>query len=129
VSRYGKLDGLVVGVLGLTYKAGTSTLRRSVALEVIRTLVDTGARVRAFDPKADLSELETPAAFEAVPDAYEAARGASALVILTEWPEFLHLDFDRVKSVMAEPVIIDGKNLLVSLRLGERGFDYMGVGR
>lgn len=129
VGRYGKLEGLVVGVLGLTYKAGTSTLRRSVALEVIGTLEGAGARVRAFDPKADLSELEAPAAFEAVPDAYEAARGASALVILTDWPEFLRLDFDRVKSVMTEPVIIDGKNLLASLRLAERGFDYMGVGR
>lgn len=127
--RYGKLEGLVVGVLGLTYKAGTSTLRRSVALDVIRVLVQAGAKVRAYDPKADLSELEGPAEFEVVVDPYEAGRGASALVILTEWPEFRQLDFERIKSAMANPVILDGKNLLAGLRLGERGFQYMGVGR
>jgi len=129
LDRYGKLTGLGVGVLGLTYKAGTSTLRRSVALEVIETLCGAGAMVRAFDPKADLTELDGPAGFEVVVDAYEAARGASALVILTEWPEFAWLDFDRIRALMAEPVIIDGKNLLASLRLGERGFTYSGIGR
>jgi UDPglucose 6-dehydrogenase len=126
---YGKVEGHVIGVLGLTYKAGTSTLRRSVALEVIGSLVSAGARVRAFDPKADLSELGGPPAFEPVADAYEAARGASALVVLTEWSEFASLDFDRIKAVMGNPVILDGKNLLAGLRLGERGFRYMGVGR
>ena len=126
---YGKLDGLGVGALGLTYKAGTSTLRRSVALEVIGSLVAAGVKVKAFDPKADLSELDGSPTFEAVGDAYEAARAASALVILTEWPEFARLDFDRIKAVMANPVIFDGKNLLVGLRLTDRGFTYMGVGR
>lgn len=126
---YGTVEGLVVGVLGLTYKAGTSTLRRSVALEVIGSLASAGAKVRAFDPKADFSELEGSTGFEAVTNAYEAARGASALVVLTEWPEFAELDFDCIKSVMANPVILDGKNLLAGLRLGKRGFHYMGVGR
>ncbi len=126
---YHKVEGLVIGVLGLTYKAGTSTLRRSVALEVIRTLVHAGAKVRAYDPKANLEELEGPAEFEPVPDPYEAARGASALVVLTEWPEFIQLDFERIKSAMANPVLLDGKNLLAELSLRERGFHYMGVGR
>src|SRR5438876_3864066 len=67
---YGKLDGLGVGALGLTYKAGTSTLRRSVALEVIGSLVAAGVKVKAFDPKADLSELDGSPTFEAVGDAY-----------------------------------------------------------
>jgi len=126
---YSTLDGLAVGVLGLTYKAGTSTLRRSVALEVIRSLVAAGAKVKAFDPKADLAEVDGTLEFEPVPDAYEAARGASALLVLTEWPEFVGLDFGRVKALMASPVVFDGKNLLADLRLGERGFTYMGVGR
>lgn len=126
---YGTVDGLVVGLLGLAYKAGTSTLRRSVALEVIDSLAGAGAKIRAFDPKADLSELNGPARFEPVADAYEAARGASALVVMTEWPEFTQLEFDRIKSAMANPVILDGKNLLAGLRLGEKGFRYMGVGR
>lgn len=129
MERFGSVEGLVVGVLGLTYKAGTSTLRRSVSLEVIRLLVSSGAVVQAFDPKADLRELSGPPEFATVCDAYEAARGASALVILTEWPEFTTLDYERVKSLMASPVILDGKNLLTSLGLDERGFTYMGVGR
>lgn len=125
----GSIDGLLVGVLGLTYKAGTSTLRRSVALEVIRALSEAGAKVRAYDPRADLSELKEPVTFDVVPDAYEAAAGAGALLVLTEWPEFRELDFDRIGSAMTRPVILDGKNLLADLRLGERGLQYMGVGR
>src|SRR5205823_2580706 len=88
----GKLDGSLVGVLGLTYKAGTSTLRRSVALDVIRALVAAGAKVRAFDPKADLSELDAPPEFELVAGAYDATRGAPALLVLTGWPAFARLD-------------------------------------
>ena len=126
---YGKLEGLVVGVLGLTYKAGTSTLRGSVALEVIGSLVSAGAKVRAFDPKADLSELEGAPKFEPVGDPYDAALGASALVVLTEWPEFAGLDLECIRALMASPVIFDGKNLLAGLGLTERGFTYMGVGR
>lgn len=126
---FGTVAGLVVGVLGLTYKAGTSTLRRSVALEVIRALAEAGAKVRAYDPRADLSELKEPVAFEPVRNPYEAAMNASALLILTEWPQFAQLDFNRVKSAMAHPVILDSKNLLAGLRLGERGFQYMGIGR
>jgi len=126
---YGTMHGLMVGVLGLTYKAGTSTLRRSVALEVIGSLASAGATVRAYDPRADLSELDGPMAFEPVPTPYDAAVGASALVILTEWPEFRRLDFDRIKSVMAKPVIVDGKNLLADLDLEQEGFVYLGIGR
>jgi len=127
--RCGGIAGLEIGVLGLTYKAGTSTLRRSIALEIIRTLVEAGAHVRAFDPKADLSELEGRKEFELVDSAEAAARGASALVVLTEWPEFRELNFVRIRSLMKEPVILDGKNLLADLRLGNAGFHYLGIGR
>ena len=125
----GEVGGRTIGVLGLTYKAGTSTLRRSVALEVIASLVTAGVHVRAFDPQADLSELDGRAKFELTPDAYTAARGASALVVLTEWPEFRTLDYERIRGLMAVPVVLDGKNLLADLALGTRGFRYLGVGR
>jgi len=125
----GSVAGRRIGVLGLTYKAGTSTLRRSVALEVIESLVGAGACVTAFDPKADRSELDGRLKFDVVEDAYGVARDAAALVVLTEWPEFKQLDFDRLKSVMAEPLILDGKNLLADLGLAARGFRYLGVGR
>jgi UDPglucose 6-dehydrogenase len=125
----GGVTGRTIGVLGLTYKAGTSTLRRSVALDVIASLVGAGARVKAFDPAADLAELDGRAKFEVAPDAYAAAHGASALVVLTEWPEFHGLDFDHIRGVMAQPVILDGKNLLADLDLAARGFRYLGIGR
>lgn len=129
IDLFGKVEGLVIGVLGLTYKAGTSTLRRSVAVDVIKALAGAGAKVRAFDPKADLSELKGPVGFEPVVDAYEVAHDASAILILTDWPEFAELDFERIRSAMANPVILDTRNLLARLRLGERGFHYLGVGR
>ena len=126
---YGHIDGLTFGVLGLTYKAGTSTLRRSVALEVIQLLIARGATVRAFDPKADLSELAHAPDFEVVSSAVEAGRDASAVIVLTEWPEFRDLDFVLLRSVMKNPVILDGKNHLIGLDLAAKGFQYFGVGR
>jgi len=125
---HGCLDGLVVGVLGLTYKPGTSTLRRSVALDVTRLLADAGAIIRAYDPRADLAEVTEPIRFTSVGDAYAAADGASALLLLTEWPEFARLDFPRIKTLMAKPVILDVRNALTELKLQTLGFRYIGVG-
>lgn len=126
---YGSVEGLTIGVLGLTYKAGTSTLRRSAALEIIKDLTVNGAAVRAYDPKAAPEELSLHKSFEFLPDPYAVAKGANALVILTEWPEFTKLDFDLIKETMKKPVIIDGKNLLDSQGLIDKGFTYSGVGR
>ena len=126
---FGDVSGLRLGVLGLTYKAGTSTLRRSVALEVIRDLVGQGAAVKAFDPKADLAELPPLAGLELCPDAYSAANDSDALILLTDWPEFRSLDFVRIRSLMRRPVLIDTKNMLPYSQLVGLGFDYAGVGR
>jgi UDPglucose 6-dehydrogenase len=126
---YGSVNGLTIGILGLTYKAGTSTLRRSAALEIIKDLTVNGAKVKAFDPRVDLVELSLHKSFEFLPDPYAVAKDADALVILTEWPEFTNLDFDLIKATMKKPVIIDGKNLLDSQQLIDMGFIYSGVGR
>jgi len=126
---YDSLKGLTIGVLGLTYKAGTSTLRRSAALEVIRDLINEGAIVKAHDPKADLEEIKLHHEFEFCPDLYAVAKGADALVIVTEWPEFKSLDFDLIKSVMKKPLLIDTKNMLDREQIMEKGFLYLGVGR
>ncbi len=126
---FGDVRGRRLGVLGLTYKAGTSTLRRSVALEVIRELVELGAAVKAFDPKANLAEVPQQAGFELSPDAYSAAKDSDALILLTDWPEFRALDFARIRSLMRRPVLIDTKNTLSSRELVALGFDYVGVGR
>lgn len=126
---YGSLQNLTVGVLGLTYKAGTSTLRRSASLEIIRDLTDGGASVRAYDPKADLNEIQGHREFEFCSDPLTVAEGSDALVFVTDWPEFKELDFSRIKSLMKKPVVVDAQNMLNAERLIQMGFIYLGVGR
>jgi UDPglucose 6-dehydrogenase len=126
---YGSLENLTVGVLGLTYKAGTSTLRRSASLEIIRDLTDGGTRVKAYDPKADLSEIQGHREFEFCSDPLTVAKGSDALVFVTDWPEFKELDFPRIKSLMKKPVVVDAQNMLDAERLIQMGFIYLGVGR
>jgi UDPglucose 6-dehydrogenase len=126
---YGSIKGLTVGVLGLTYKPGTSTLRRSAALEIIADLVNEGAVVKAHDPQADLEEIQLHREFNFCSDPYEAARGADALIIVTEWSEFKSLNFELIKSTMRKPVLIDTKNLLDDKEMMAIGFSYLGVGR
>jgi len=126
---YGSLQNLTVGILGLVYKAGTSTLRRSASLEIIRDLTDGGARVKAYDPKADLREVQIHGEFEFCSDPYAVASGCDALVFVTNWPEFKELDFSRIKSLMRKPIIIDAQNMLHSEQMIQMGFDYLGVGR
>jgi UDPglucose 6-dehydrogenase len=126
---YGKVRGLRIGVLGLTYKAGTSTLRRSAALEIIQELTGKGASVKAHDPKALLQEVQEHPEFEFCPDPYEVTKDSDALVIITDWPQFRELDFDLIRSNMRKPVLIDAKNMLHKEGLEERGFIYLGVGR
>jgi UDPglucose 6-dehydrogenase len=126
---YGKLQDLRVGILGLTYKAGTSTLRRSVAMEIIKDLVNGGASVKVYDPKADFHELKLHDEFEVCSNPYAVADGSDALIIITDWPEFKELDFSQIKSLMRKPVIIDAQNILDAERLIKMGFIYLGIGR
>jgi UDPglucose 6-dehydrogenase len=126
---YGSLAGLTVGVLGLTYKPGTSTLRRSVALEIIGELTALGAAVKAHDPRANLEELPDTPDFEFCPDPYAVADGSDALVIVTEWPEFRSLDFAALKKSMRNPVLVDAQNMLDAEEMAQMGFRYLGVGR
>jgi len=126
---YGSIRGLTIGVLGLTYKAGTSTLRRSVSLEIITELIGSGAKVKAFDPKAALEEVQQHPEFMFCTDAYQVAEDSDALVLVTDWPEFNDLDFDMLKSKMKKPVLIDAQNALDADKLNQIGFHYLGVGR
>ena len=126
---YGSLEGLTVGVLGLTYKPGTSTLRRSVALEIIGELTALGATVKAHDPQANLEELPDTPGFEFCPDPCAVADGSDALVIVTEWPEFRGLDFAALKKSMRNPVLVDAQNMLDAKEMTQIGFRYLGVGR
>jgi UDPglucose 6-dehydrogenase len=121
----GTLNGRVVAVWGLAFKARTDDMRFSPALEVIRRLQGRGAVVRAFDPAASGTVPDV----ERCDDPYAACEGAHVLVVLTEWDEFRGLDLDKVKAAMATPAIVDARNLLDGEAVRQRGFAYEGVGR
>lgn len=127
--QFGSISGLKIGIFGLTYKPGTSTLRRSIALEIIEQLVGADAKVTAFDPLADLSNAEPLPKFETASDPYGAASGCDALLLLTEWSGIRGLDWDRVCGSMRQPVFIDTRNFFDPDSMTRIGFVYMGVGR
>jgi UDPglucose 6-dehydrogenase len=126
----GSLRAKTIGVLGLTYKPGTSTLRRSAAVEIIRNIVSRGATVRAYDPKADPAEM-TPfeGEFIVCDDPYAVAQGAHAIVLVTPWPEFKKLDFSRLRTPMQSHVFLDTANMLDPAQVTQSGFLYQGIGR
>jgi UDPglucose 6-dehydrogenase len=129
----GGLKGTTVAVLGLAFKPNTSDVREAPALHLCRHLVAAGARVRACDPVAAaearhaLASLGEEVIF--VTDSYEAAVGADAAVIMTEWNEFRNLELSRLAGVMRRPVIFDTRNVLEPDRTREAGFDYLCTGR
>ncbi len=120
------LTGVRVGVLGLTFKAGTDDLRDSPSIEITRRLVDAGAVVSAYDPVASSCPVE---GVRVCGDAYSAAEDVDVLAILTEWEEFKFLDLDKLAETMADKHIVDGRNLLDRGALHRRGFTYQGIGR
>jgi UDPglucose 6-dehydrogenase len=125
----GSLEGVTVGVLGLTFKADTDDLRDSPAMVIARRLLEEGARVQAFDPVAGRRAAEQLPGLLSCTDAYAPAVGATVLAVLTEWDEFRWLDFDRIRDVMVDARIVDARNLLDPAALRRRRFEYRGVGR
>jgi UDPglucose 6-dehydrogenase len=125
----GSLRGVVVAVLGLTFKADTDDLRDSPAMVVAARLLESGATVRAFDPAAGEQAASRLTDLVVSADAYDACTGASVLAVLTEWDEFRWLDFDRIHSLMAVPRIVDARNVLDPASMRRRRFEYTGVGR
>jgi UDPglucose 6-dehydrogenase len=124
----GSLDGKVVAVWGLTFKANTDDLRESPSLEIVSRLLAMGARVKAYDPTID-ADVEGFDGMTVVPDAYAACEGAEVLALLTEWDEFKWLDLDKVAGLMDRRRVLDGRNLLDRTALLRRGFAYEGIGR
>lgn len=125
----GPLDGLTVGVLGLSFKPNTDDLREAPALEVIHLLQNEGARVRAYDPVSMGAAENVLRDVILCPDPYFVADGADAIVIATEWNEFKNLDKIKLRDAMAQPVILDGRNIYDPQEMAELGFIYYGVGR
>jgi UDPglucose 6-dehydrogenase len=118
-----------IGVLGLAFKANTDDIRFSPAIDVVSHLRDEGARISATDPQAlDRTRALFPD-LNFSHDPYEVAKGAEALLILTEWPEFKALDWGRIRQLMARPLVLDGRNLLETAKMEALGFEYYSFGR
>lgn len=122
------LRGKRIGVLGLAFKPDTDDIRFAPAVELIRRLLEERAEVRVYDPQAMANARTLFPTIEYGADPYEAADGAEALMIVTEWPQFERLDWARVSRMMQRPLILDGRNLLNGKEMERLGFEYYGVG-
>lgn len=127
----GVLQGKTVAVLGLSFKPNTDDLRQAQSIPLIKKLLFSGARVKTYDPVAmfKAKKILKGLKIEYSPSAYEAAKNAHALVLVTEWPEFKKLQFGRLKKLMKNASIVDGRNLWEPRKLKKLGFRYLGVGR
>jgi UDPglucose 6-dehydrogenase len=123
------LHGSVIGLLGLAFKPNTDDLREAPSLDIAKVLLAAGASVRAYDPAAAERARVLVPDIEYMKDAYGVAAGADALVLVTEWNEFRHLDLSRVKNMMRKPVMIDGRNIYDPEVMRGLGFTYRGIGR
>jgi len=127
------LHDKTIAILGLAFKAGTDDTRESPSLKIVDALLKEGASLQLHDPKAmSLLKNVLPLQEGSLTDcesAYKAARGAHALLILTDWPEYKSLDWGRVRESMELPLIVDGRNLLDPETMKAAGFEYISIGR
>ena len=125
----GTLQGTTIALLGLSFKAQTDDVRNSPALAMLRQIRSEGARVKAYDPKANASARRLVPEVEYAADPYQCAKGCDAVVIGTEWPEFGAMDLRRMKEAMRGSVLLDGRNVIDPESARKAGFMYRGVGR
>ncbi|HVA26076.1 MAG TPA: UDP-glucose/GDP-mannose dehydrogenase family protein [Chloroflexota bacterium] len=126
---HGTLRGRTIGLLGLAFKPNTDDMREAASVDIARSLIERGARVRAYDPVAMDAARRLAPDVEFGQDAYEVARDADAVILVTEWNEFKQLDLLRLKGLMKSPVVIDGRNIYEPEIMEDLGFIYRGVGR
>jgi UDPglucose 6-dehydrogenase len=132
----GDLGGRTFAVWGLAFKPGTNDMREAPSVVLINSLINAGARVKAFDPIAsDSARREFPEHWfaeqrlEIVEGQYEAAIDADALVLVTEWKPFRRPDFKALKKLLKHPLILDGRNQYDPAQILREGFAYYGIGR
>ncbi len=125
----GSLEGKRIGLLGLAFKANTDDMREAPAVEIAAGLLAAGAEVRAYDPVAEGPASAMMPDVDFCPSPYEVAKDADAVILVTDWPEFRHLNLEQIKASMRNPLIVDGRNLYEPRALRALGFEYRGVGR
>jgi UDPglucose 6-dehydrogenase len=123
------LKGKTVGLLGLAFKPHTDDVRDAPALTIAERLVTLGVRVKGYDPVAGPNARRVIPDLVLEPTVRSLARGADALVVVTEWPEFRELDFAALREIMRTPTVVDGRNFLSGPTLTRLGFDYVAIGR
>jgi UDPglucose 6-dehydrogenase len=128
-SAVGTLEGKTIGLLGLAFKPNTDDMREAVSLDVISGLREKGARVKAYDAAAAKEAKKHFPDLKLCKSPLETARGAHCLVVLTEWNEFKELDLAKLKKVMKEPNLVDGRNIYDPKKARKLGFNYRGIGR
>lgn len=132
IKRFGEnLSGITIACLGLAFKSNTDDIRSSVAIKVVRLLRGHGAKLHVFDPQAmeNAKHVLKDGNLVYCANEYEAAKGADALCILTEWSQFKQLDLEKLKSTMSGNIIFDGRNMLDPKLVKQAGFAYSGVGK
>lgn len=123
------LRGKTVGVLGLAFKSDTDDMRSAPSIPIIQMLQKEGASVQAYDPQAMDKSRKIFNGVKFVTDPFEAVEGAHAVAVLTEWSEFLNLDWGRIKKSMKGRFFFDGRNLFQPAEMKKHGFQYLSIGR
>jgi UDPglucose 6-dehydrogenase len=121
--------GKTVAILGLTFKPNTDDMREAPSLSIIRALQDAGCKIRAADPEGEEQARELLPDVTFCPDAYDAAEGADAIALVTEWDEYRNLDLKKLAGAMSTPVLLDLRNVYTRAEAEEAGFTYEAVGR
>ncbi len=127
--RFPDMKEATIGMLGLAFKPDTDDMREAKSVEIINLLTAKGAKIKAYDPVAMDSARKMLPDIEYCDSAYEVAEGVDALVVVTEWREFLSLNLEKIKGAMSAPVIFDGRNIYNPDRMRSLGFEYYSIGR
>ncbi|MFH1391977.1 MAG: UDP-glucose/GDP-mannose dehydrogenase family protein [Candidatus Diapherotrites archaeon] len=127
--EFDSLEGKKIAVLGLAFKPNTDDMREAPSIEIINYLLKGKAKVIAVDPIAEKNAKKILSNIEYAKDPYEASKGADALILVTDWNEFLEIDFEKIGSKMNSKIIIDGRNIYDKENLKKLGFKYIGIGR
>ncbi len=123
------MNNKTIGILGLSFKPNTDDMREAPSIYIINKLQQEGAKIKAYDPVAGLKAKEILKNVQYCDDPYCVAEGSDALVIITDWPEFEKLNLKKIKTLLNQPVIIDGRNIYDPEKMEKLGFVYKSIGR
>ncbi len=129
IDMIGELNGKTIGLLGLSFKPNTGDMRDAPSIDLAKFLQEMGAQVRAYDPVAMKVAAPLMSKVEMAPDPYSMAEGCDALLVVTDWNEFKHLDMERIRDSMKQASLFDGRNIYDPDLMYKLGFKYRGVGR